>query len=216
MTTEKDKSYWLSISLVLCVLTIVYNLVEGLISVYFGTSDDTLALLGFGLDSFVEVISGLGILHMVIRMKTEEVNRHDLFERQALRVTGFAFYLLAVGLIAGIILNIINDVEPSTTLPGIIIAIISLASMYFLMHNKIKTGKALNSEAILSDARCTLTCIYLSAILLVSSALYAWLKIQYIDLAGSLGIAWFAWTEGKEAFEKVRLNKITCSCDDCH
>jgi len=214
--TPEERKHWLSISLILCILTIVYNLAEGLFSVYFGTADDTLALLGFGIDSFVEVISGLGILHMVLRMKTQEVSRHDLFERQALRVTGFAFYLLAAGLIAGIILNLVYKIKPSTTLPGIIIALISLASMYFLMHYKIRAGKALNSAAILSDARCTRTCIYLSTILLASSALYAWLRIPYIDLAGSLGIAWFAWSEGKEAFEKVRLNKITCSCEDCH
>jgi divalent metal cation (Fe/Co/Zn/Cd) transporter len=211
-----DKQKWMKIALGLSFFTIAYNLLEGAISVYFGTADETLALLGFGIDSFVEVISGIGIAHMVLRMRKTEVTEHDLFERQALRVTGTAFYLLAVGLIAGIIINIIQNNSPRTTFAGIIIAGISILSMYFLMAMKLKAGKTLKSDAIISDAHCTRTCLYLSVILLVSSTLYELFSIPYIDLAGSLGIAWYAFSEGREAFVKVKANKMACSCDGCH
>src|SRR3990170_5731796 len=111
---------------VLSLITIFYNIAEGLISIYFGAGDETLALLGFGVDSFVEVISGIGIAHMIFRMKYSKVQSRDSFEKTALKVTGTAFYFLTAGLIIGSVLNIIYDIKPETTIPGIIIALISI------------------------------------------------------------------------------------------
>ena len=212
----KDGKYWLKIAFALSLITIFYNIAEGVISVIFGTKDDTLALLGFGLDSFVEVISGIGVAHMIYRMRKTAVTAHDVFERQALRITGTAFYILTIGLLLGIIISLYNHTVPKTTLAGIIIAGISICTMYFLMFYKLKAGRILQSDAIISDAQCTRTCLYLSIILLISSLLYEWLHISYIDLAGSLGIAWFAFSEGREAFEKARQNALTCGCGECH
>ena len=206
----KDK--WLNTALWLSIITIVYNIIEGLVSVYFGAADDTLVLLGFGIDSFVEVISGIGILHMVLRMQRSKIENFDKFERLALRITGISFILLAVGLVAGSILNVVSKSKPETTLAGIVIAAISILTMYFLMNYKLKTGKALNSEAIIADAHCTKTCIYLSIILLISSLLYEFFKINYIDIAGSIGIAWYAFSEGRESLEKAKKNQLSCSC----
>jgi len=203
---------WLRIALWLSIITIGYNIAEGLISVYFGSTDDTLVLLGFGIDSFVEVISGIGILHMIIRMQHSEIKDHDRFERLALRITGYAFILLAIGLVAGSILKLVNKTSPETTMPGIIIASLSIITMYFLMFYKLKAGKALHSEAIIADANCTKTCLYLSFILLFSSILYAFFNLNYIDVAGSLGIAWYAFGEGRESLEKARKNQISCNC----
>jgi len=212
-----NSSKWLTTALWLSVITIVYNIIEGLVSVYFGSADDTLVLLGFGVDSFVEVISGIGILHMVLRMQRSEIKNFDKFERLALRITGIAFILLAIGLVAGSILNIINKTKPETTLAGIIIASVSILTMYFLMQYKLKTGKTLNSEAIIADAHCTKTCLYLSFILLASSLLYEFFKISYIDIAGSLGIALYAFSEGRESLEKARKNQLSCGCGkNCH
>ncbi len=102
-------------ALILSLITIFYNTVEGLISVYYGAEDETLALFGFGVDSFVEVISGIGIAHMILRMRFSKIVRRDKFEKTALRITGAAFYLLTIGLITGSVLNIIYDVKPETT-----------------------------------------------------------------------------------------------------
>jgi divalent metal cation (Fe/Co/Zn/Cd) transporter len=202
-------------ALVLALITIVYNVAEGLVSVFFGASDDTLALLGFGIDSFVEVISGIGILHMVIRMQRSKAETYDKFERQALRITGIAFYLLAIGLAIGSVINIIMGIKPETTIAGIIISSISILAMYFLMKAKLNIGKKLNSDAIVADANCTRTCFYLSFILLGSSLLYEIFGIGWFDTIGSLGIAWFAFSEGREAFEKSKAEKMGCSCG-CH
>ena len=201
-------------AIILSLITIFYNIAEGLISIYFGAGDETLALLGFGIDSFVEVISGIGIAHMIFRMKYAKVQSRDEFEKTALKITGSAFYILTVGLIIGSVLNIINNVKPSTTVPGIIIAAISIATMYWLMTSKLKVGRDLKSDAIIADANCTKTCFYLSFVLLAASGLYELFHIAYFDILGSLGIAYFAFKEGRESFEKVKSGNLLCNCDD--
>jgi divalent metal cation (Fe/Co/Zn/Cd) transporter len=201
-------------ALILAIITVGYNLLEGIISVAFGYSDETLALFGFGVDSFVEVVSGLGILHMVLRMKNSNVIERDKFEKTALRITGISFYILTAGLIVGSILNIIFNVKPETTFAGIIVSLISIVTMYYLMNAKLKVGKALNSDAIISDANCTKTCFYLSFILLGASGLYEIFKIGYFDILGSIGIAYYAFKEGKEAFEKIKSGNLACTCEN--
>ena len=90
--------------------------------------------------------------------------------------------------------------------------------MYFRMRAKLNVGRRLNSDAIIADANCTQTCFYLSIILLASSGLYEIFHIGYIDIAGSLGIAYFAFTEGREAFEKAGIPYTTprdCKANHC-
>lgn len=211
-----NKGRLIKTAFILAIVTIVYNIAEGLVSVFFGISDETLALLGFGVDSFVEVLSGVGILHMIVRMKKagiHDVNSNDKFERQALKITGTAFFILAAGLITGSVLNVITGVNPKTTIAGIIISVLSILTMYVLMRWKLRVGKKLHSDAIIMDANCTKTCFYLSFILLVASVLYELFGIGWFDIAGSLGIAWFAFAEGKESFEKAKSVSLGCHCE---
>ncbi|MGA8264750.1 MAG: cation transporter [Ignavibacteriaceae bacterium] len=210
---SKTREQLLKIAFILSIITIIYNLFEGGVSVFFGAGDDSLTLLGFGVDSFVEVISGIGIAHMLIRMKNSTEITRDDFEKQALKITGFSFYLLTAGLIIGAIVNVIEQVNPSTTIPGMVISIISILTMYFLMNAKLKVGGELNSEAIIADAKCTKTCLQLSIILLAASLLYQLLHILYIDIIGSVGIAYLSFREGKESFEKAKKGSFDC-CDD--
>lgn len=93
---------------------------------------------------------------------------------------------------------------------GIVISLISL-TMSGLIMAKRSVGKRLNSEAILADANCTKTCLMLSIILLAASALYELTHIGYIDAAGTLGIAWYAFKEGREAMEKSKGKVCCCS-----
>jgi divalent metal cation (Fe/Co/Zn/Cd) transporter len=206
------KEKYLNIALWLAIITIIYNIVEGIVSISFGINDETLSLLGFGVDSLVEVISGTGILHMVIKLQRTGDDSKDHFEQGALRITGSAFMILTAGLIIGSIFSVLEDHKPSSTLPGIIISSLSILTMYFLMKYKLMIGRKLGSDAIIADALCTRTCFYLSIILLISSVSYEMFKISYIDVAGSLGIAYFAYREGMEAFRKAR--GLSCSCDD--
>ena len=195
----------------LAVFTIFYNILEGIISIYLGYEDESLSLLGFGVDSFIEVISGLGIAHMVLRIQHHPGSNRDAFERTALRITGYAFYSLVIGLIASSIYNLWTGHKPTTTLWGVIISVVSIGVMWALIYGKTKIGKQLNSEAILADAECTRVCIYMSFILLVASGIYELTEIGYIDSIGTLGLAWLSFKEGQECFEKVKSSK-NCSC----
>ena len=209
----KDLKRLYKIALLLAIFTIIYNVAEGIISTYLGYEDESLALFGFGIDSFIEVISGLGIAHMVLRIQNNPNSNRDGFERTALRVTGVAFYLLVIGLVITSVYNIWTGHKPITTFWGVIISVISILVMWILVLSKRKVGKQLNSDPILADANCTLVCVYMSIILLVSSGIYELFHIAYIDSIGTLGLAYFAFNEGKECFEKANSDKY-CSCDD--
>ncbi|MBI5075823.1 MAG: cation transporter [Nitrospirae bacterium] len=195
----------------LALITIFYNLIEGIVSVFFGYEDGTIALFGFGIDSFVEVISGFGIWHMIRRMRQTGSESHDAFERTALRVTGAAFYILTAGLIATASVNLYQGNRPVTTFWGIIVAGISILSMWLLIHYKLKIGRQFNSQALIADANCTRACMYLSGVLLISSIGYELTGIGMLDSFGALGIALLSFREGREALEKSK-GILTCSC----
>ncbi len=199
------------IAFALAVITIVYNIAEGLFSVYFGYEDESLSLFGFGLDSFIETLSGIGIYHMLVRITKHGKDRRDEFERTALRITGTAFYILSGGLIIAAIIRILNNVQPQTTFWGVVISLISITSMFALYYAKLETGKALQSDPIIADAHCTRVCIYMSVVLLASSGLYELFHIPYVDAIGTLGLVYFSFKEGKECFYKAKT-EAHCSC----
>ncbi len=196
----------------LALITISYNIIEGLVSVFFGLEDESMALFGFGVDSFVEVISGIGIWHMVRRIRNNGSENPDRFEQTALRITGTGFYALTLGLSITAAMDLYRGHKPETTIWGIIISLISIASMWLLIHYKVKVGKQLGSEAILADAACTRACLQLSIVLLVASVGYELTHIGGIDSVGTLVIAGLCFREGKEAFEKAKAKSFACAC----
>jgi len=208
--TDKRKLY--KIALGLAVFTILYNIIEGLFSTYFGYEDESLSLFGFGADSFIEVISGFGIAHMILRIQQKPGSNRDDFERTALLITGYSFYALVLFLSAISFYNLWTGHKPVTTLWGVIISIISIAVMWGLIYGKTKVGNQLNSAAILADAACTRVCIYMSVVLLVASGIYELTNIAYIDSIGTLGLAYLSFKEGRECFDKAKNNKY-CSCE---
>ena len=198
----------------LAIITIGYNIIEGVVSIWLGAADETLSLFGFGVDSFVEVISGIGIWHMVRRIQANGVETKDNFERQALRITGWAFYLLTVGLVLSAAVSFYEQHKPDSTFWGIIVSLVSISFMWLLIHYKTKVGNALKSSAILADAACSKACLYLSLVLLIASAGYELTGLRIFDSAGALLIAYFSYREGKEAFQKSR--GLACCCNgDC-
>lgn len=199
------QAYWLSL------FTIFYNIIEGLVSMLLGYKDETLALFGFGVDSFIEVLSGIGIALMILRITQNPSGKKSEFETIALKITGTSFYLLSAGLLAGVIINILNHHKPETTFWGIIISIISILVMMWLMQAKKKRGRSLNSDPIISDANCTKVCVYMSIVLLLSSLIYELTGFAYADVLGTAGLIYFSVSEGREAFEKAKGKE--CDCD---
>ena len=180
---------------------------------FFGYEDETLALFGFGVDSFIEVISGIGIAMMITRIRQNPNSSKSQFEVTALRITGTAFYLLSLGLLAGIVVNIIQGHKPETTFWGIVISAISIAVMLWLVWAKKSVGRQLNSDPIIADANCTKVCVYMSIVLLVASLIYELTGFAYADVIGAAGLIYFSINEGREAFEKAKGKE--CGCGHC-
>jgi divalent metal cation (Fe/Co/Zn/Cd) transporter len=208
MEMKEDGSYKLAYRLSL--FTIFYNIIEGIVSMISGYEDETLTLFGFGVDSFIEVMSGIGIAMMIIRIRQNPESPKSAFEKKALKITGSAFYLLSTGLFTGIVLNLINHHKPETTFWGVIISIVSIVVMVWLMNAKKNIGEKLNSEPIIADANCTKVCVYMSVVLLLSSLIYEATGFSYADLIGAGGLIYFSVTEGKESFEKAKNNEDKC------
>jgi divalent metal cation (Fe/Co/Zn/Cd) transporter len=203
------KAYLLSL------FTIFYNVIEGVLSILLGYQDETLALFGFGVDSFIEVMSGIGIAVMILRIRQNPNSAKSTFEIRALKITGTAFYLLSVGLLAGIVVNVISQHKPETTFWGVVISLISIAVMVWLMNAKKNVGKQLKSEPIIADSNCTKVCVYMSVVLLISSLIFELTGFAYADVIGAAGLIYFSISEGKEAFEKAKGK--SCECDnDCN
>ena len=202
MKSKTDQLY--KKAFILSIITILYNLAEGAAATWLGYSDKTLALFGFGLDSFVEIISGIGIAHMILRLKKNNYSSDNGFEILALKITGTAFYILAAGLSVTIYLNITNRYVPESTFWGIIISSISILTMSYLIFAKEKIGKELNSKPILADAKCTKACLMMSVILLASSAIYELSGMPFVDSIGAAWIVFYSYREGKECFAKTR------------
>ena len=110
------------------------------------------------------------------------------------------------------IYNLFTGHKPETTLPGLIISLISIAVMWALVWGKRKVGKALKSAPILADANCTLVCIYMSLVLLGASLIYQFTGFGFVDSLGAIGLIYFSVREGKESFEKAA--GLECECED--
>ncbi len=209
METSEEKLY--QRAYLLSLFTIFYNLAEGVVSMLLGYEDEALTLFGFGVDSFIEVMSGIGIAVMIRRIRQNPASSKSEFEIRALKITGTAFYLLSAGLLVGIVVNLVNSRQPETTFWGIVISLASIAVMIWLMNAKKSTGKKLHSDPVIADANCTKVCVYMSVVLLVSSLIYELTGFAYADAIGAAGLIWFSVSEGREAFEKARGKN-----DNCH
>ncbi|MFA6438510.1 MAG: cation transporter [Bacteriovoracaceae bacterium] len=210
ISSEKKKLY--KFALYLSIFTIFYNIAEGLISMMVGYSDESLTLFGFGVDSFIETMSGVGIAAMVIRIANNPASNKSPFEITALKITGWSFYLLSGGLLLSAILAVFFNQQPESTVWGVVISLISIVSMLGLIYYKKNVGTALDSKAMIADANCNVVCVYMSVTLLTSSFLYEMFSLPYVDAAGAIGLVYFSVKEGKECFEKAESLNDTCAC----
>jgi divalent metal cation (Fe/Co/Zn/Cd) transporter len=209
--TDHNSQFFFRIAFLLSLFTIAANILEGLASTALGAQDETLALFGFGVDSFIEVISAAGIAQMILRLRRNPDSRRSRIEATALRITGTSFYLLAAGLVLGAAANLLAGRAPQSTLWGVVVSLISISVMTGLVAAKRFVGKRLRSAPILADANCTMVCIYMSIVLLVSSALFELTGFGVLDALGALGLAAFSFREGRESFETAR--GTSCACD---
>lgn len=174
--------------------SVAYNVVEAVIAVTAGLVAGSVALVGFGLDSLVEVSSGLIILWQ-FRHTMPEAR-----ERMALRLMALSFFALAAYVTLESVRALATGRDPDPSPVGIGLAAASLVVMPFLSWAQRRTGKALGSNAVVADATQTLLCTYLSAALLVGLVLNATLGWSWADPVVGLVVAVVAVKEGREAW----------------
>lgn len=164
--------------------TIAWNSVEGLVAVVAGTLAGSTSLLGFGIDSFIEVISGSVLLW---RMSVDsDIHRRERNEKLSLRAVGVCFLSLAAYVGYESIYNLVTRKAPEHSVPGIVLACVSLVVMPLLSRAKKKVGRELASVAMHADARQTDFCVYLSAILLIGLVLNLTLGWWWADSVAAL------------------------------
>jgi divalent metal cation (Fe/Co/Zn/Cd) transporter len=187
-------------------LTIIWNLLEGMISVGAGLLAGSIALVGFGIDSFIESLSGGALLW---RLHLDAPERRERAEMIALRVIGVSFLLLAAYVTVDAVKSLINREPPEATYIGIAIAALSLVVMPILARAKRRVAKKIHSHAMEADARQTDICTYLSAILLGGLLLNAVVGWWWADPVAALVMIPII---GKEGIEALRGKQ----CGDCH
>jgi divalent metal cation (Fe/Co/Zn/Cd) transporter len=191
--------------------SVSYNLVEAMVAISAGSVAGSVALVGFGLDSVVEVASGLIILWQ-FRHPLPETREH-----KALRLIALSFFGLAAYVAFESVRALLGQSSADTSSIGIGLAIASLVVMPLLSFAQRRTGKALNSNAVVADSTQTLLCTYLSAVLLIGLLLNATLGWYWADSVAGLVIAAIALREGIQAWQGKGCcapNSTAATCED--
>ncbi len=187
--------------------TVAWNLVEAAVALAFGAVAGSIALIGFGLDSLIEVSSG-GVLLWRLRADQDE-ERRERVERSALKLVGWSLLLLAGYVCGDSVVSLVRREAPERSLPGIALAVASLIAMPLLARAKRRVALALGSSALQADSRQTDICAYLSAVLLLGLLLNAAFRWWWADpVAGLVMVPLIAY-EGSEV-----LRGRTC-CQHC-
>jgi len=184
--------------------TIAWNSLEGLVAVVAGVFSGSIALVGFGIDSFIEVTSGVVLLW---RMTVDaDVPTRERNEKLSLRIVGVCFLALAVYVGYESISDLVSRKSPEHSVPGILLASVSLIAMPLLSRAKKKVAKELGSAAMHADAKQTDFCVYLSAILLIGLLLNAGPGWWWADPVAALIMVPLIANEGVEAM----IGKTCC------
>jgi divalent metal cation (Fe/Co/Zn/Cd) transporter len=180
--------------------TVAYNILEGLVSLTLGGMANSVALIGFGLDSFIESFSGVVVLW---RFRREASGRgdHPSLELRALRYVGWSFLLLSTYIVVESIRKLWFHEQPNPSPLGILLAILSLIVMPVLARKKFRTAKTLDSAAMVGDSKQTLACSLLSVALLLGLSLNAAFGWWWADPIGGLAMVPWLFKEGQEALK---------------
>lgn len=189
--------------------TIIYNSLEGVIAVVAGLIAGSIALVGFGFDSLIEVTSG-AVLLWRLYSDVDEARREQI-EAISLRIVGVCFMVLAAYVSYDSITSLVSRAAPDESLPGIALAALSLIVMPLLVRAKRRVARGINSGALMADSKQTELCTYLSAILLGGLLLNALLGWWWADPVAALVMVPIIVKEGVEA-----LRGETCCDDACH
>jgi len=154
-------------ALLLEYFTVGYNLAEAFLSILFGQMANSIALIGFGLDSIVESLSGMVLVWRLRKHGKVSPEYEERVEKKAQQFVAVTFFLLGAYVLYESIDKLLGQEIPEPTLPGIIIAVVSLVVMPILMLQKYRLGQKIKSKALIADSKETLACAFLSVALLI-------------------------------------------------
>lgn len=192
-------------ALTLSFFTVAYNILEGLVAVIAATMAGSSALLGFGLDSFVESLSGTVMIWRFWKFGPEADDKEVAkAEYQATRLVGYTFFILGVYVLIESTRNLVKHESPSKSIVGLALAIVSLIVMPVLFYLKYRLGKSIRSDSLVADSKETLACVLLSAALLVGLGFnYLW-EVWWADSVAALVIAVLIFKEAYATFQESR------------
>ncbi|MFE7766624.1 cation transporter [Streptomyces sp. NPDC057438] len=182
----------------LAAATITYNVIEASVAITAGTLASSTALIGFGLDSVIEVSSATAVAWQF--SATDHAVR-EAREQRTLRIIAISFFALAAYVTLDAVRALTGTAEAERSIPGIVLAALSLAVMPFLSAAQRKAGRELGSASAVADSKQTLLCTYLSAVLLAGLILNATLNWSWADPIAALVIAAIAVKEGRDAWQ---------------
>lgn len=185
-------------ALSLSYFTIVYNIAEGILSIFAGLMAGSTSLLGFGLDSVVESFSASVLVWRFRRGRELPDDEVENLEKKALSYIGFTFLILGFYVLYESASKLYTGEIPNPSLLGILIALASIIVMPILYYMKLKTGRSLNSESLIADSKQSLACMYLSIALLIGLLLNYIYGIWQADLIVGIIIAIYLLKEGSE------------------
>jgi divalent metal cation (Fe/Co/Zn/Cd) transporter len=178
--------------------TITYNVVEAIVAITAGTLASSTALIGFGLDSVIEVSSAAAVAW---QFSAAEHHVREAREKTTLRIIAVSFFALAAYVTVDAVRALTGTGEAEGSIPGIVLAALSLAVMPFLSAAQRRAGRELGSASAVADSKQTLLCTYLSAVLLVGLVLNATLGWSWADPIAALVISAVAVKEGRDAWQ---------------
>lgn len=182
--------------------TVAYNIVEAVLSILFGSIARSIALVGFGLDSIVESLSGMILIWRLRQYGRISEEEEERIEKKAQKFVALTFFLLGVYVLFQSAKKLILKEIPDPSLPGIIIAIVSLIVMPVLSYLKLKTGKQIESNALIADSKETLACSFLSLALLLGLGANYLFGFWQADAIAGLIIVFFLMREGIEVWRE--------------
>lgn len=187
--------------------TVGYNILEAIASIIFGYIAGSIALVGFGLDSIVESLSGFVLIWRLGQHKIISKEEEEKIEKKAVRFVAITFFILGIYVLIESIKKIYFHEMPDVSVPGIIISIISLIVMPILAYNKYKVGKSIGSRALIADSKETLVCVFLSFALFIGLGANYLFGFWLADPITGLIIVAFLFKEGYELFEEQEEEK---------
>jgi len=190
------KALWLSY------FTVGYNILEGIVSILAGSMAGSIALIGFGLDSFVESLSGCVMIWRFRKSGKISEEEEEKVERRATRLIGYSFFILGAYVLYESAKKLFLREIPEPSLLGIIVAVASIIVMPILFYLKYQTGKAIGSRSLIADSKETLACVFLSMSLLIGLVLNYIYGLWQADPIVGLIIVIFLIKEGYETLKE--------------